>query len=138
MAVSQDLKNNSSIKNSIGAQTVGGGVNGDSADLKNFESLMCVVDVQTGSNDGAYSFTLEESADDSSWSTVADADLEDASDIPADLDDGSVHNFSVGYTGSKRYVRAVVSEDSAATTAPTVSATFVKGHPRYSQGSPLN
>lgn len=124
----QDLHSNVSPAQSIAAQGAGGGITGSSVDLQGFESADIHLNVGSGSNDGTYSVTVQESDDASSWSDVASGDLQDS--LPSDLDTGSDIMSSVGYLGTKRHVRVTVTEDSAAATAPTVAATVVRGAPR--------
>lgn len=125
----QDLHSNISPAQSIAAAGAGGGITGSSVDLQGYEAADIQLNVGSGSNDGTYSVAVEESDDGSTgWSAVASGDLQGS--LPSDLDTGSDIMSSVGYLGTKRHVRVTVTEDSSATTAPTVSATVVRGAPR--------
>jgi len=77
--------------------------------------------------DGSVAVTLEESADNSAWTTVAAPDLQGTAPTIALTDDDTV--FELGYVGSKRYVR-VKAVTSAATAGGTFGAVIVRGFPR--------
>ena len=77
--------------------------------------------------DGSVAVTLEESADNSAWSTVAAPDLQGTAPTVASTDDDKV--FELGYVGSKRYLR-VKAVTSGATSGGTFGAVIVRGYPR--------
>lgn len=99
-----------------------------SATLPGSESLVCVVNVGV-CTDGKYLVSLTESADDSTFTAVAAADLgistlaviNAAADQTVQL---------VGYLGDLRYIKPIVTETSAGSTGVIMSATMVRGHSR--------
>lgn len=135
MGVKQDLHNNVSVTQSIAAVSVGGGVTGSSIDLQNKESLDIQLNVGSGSGDGDYSVDIQESDDDSNWSSVSADDLEGS--FTSNIDSGSDLLERVGYLGSKRYVRVVINENSTGTTAPIAAVNLVAGDLRYAGQAPI-
>lgn len=75
------------------------------ASLANFRSAALVVHVGTVT-DGTHVFTLQESDNDSDWTTVAAANLQGSAISVTSANDERV--FELGYTGSARYLRGVV------------------------------
>lgn len=107
-----------------------GTVNGTSVDLNENKdaSRSAMLIVQSGTiTDGSHAVTLQESDDNSSWSTVAAADLQGSAPTVSSTDDDAL--FELGYKGSKRYLRAVVTT-SGATTGGTLGAVILRGFPR--------
>lgn len=107
-----------------------GTVNGTSVDLHENKdaSRSAMLIVHTGTiTDGSHAVILQESDDNSAWSTVAAVDLQGSAPTIASTDDDVL--FELGYKGSKRYLRASVTT-SAATTGGTFGATIVRAFPR--------
>ncbi|WP_318203022.1 hypothetical protein [Streptomyces sp. SCL15-4] len=107
-----------------------GTVNGTSVDLHENKdaSRSAMLIVHTGTiTDGTHAVVLQESDDNSTWSTVAAADLQGSALSIASTDDDTV--FELGYKGSKRYLRASVTTSSA-TSGGTFGATIVRAFPR--------
>jgi hypothetical protein len=107
-----------------------GTVNGSSVDLNENKdaSRSAMLVVHTGTiTDGSHAIVLQESDDNSSWATVAAADLQGTAPTIASTDDDAI--FELGYKGSKRYLRASVTT-SGATTGGTFGATIVRAFPR--------
>jgi hypothetical protein len=107
-----------------------GTATGTGVDLNenNDNSRSALVVVLAGTmTDGSVAITLEESADNSTWSTVAAPDLQGTAPTIASTDDDKV--FELGYVGSKRYLR-VKAVTSAATSGGTFGAVIVRGIPR--------
>lgn len=91
-------------------------------------SRSALVVVFTGTmTDGSVAVTLEESADNSAWTTVAAPDLQGTAPTIAATDDDKV--FELGYVGSKRYLR-VKAVTTGATSGGTFGAVIVRGFPR--------
>ncbi|QXE36974.1 hypothetical protein KQY30_24945 [Streptomyces sp. GMY02] len=83
--------------------------------------------VHTGTiTDGSHVITLEVSDNGSSWAAAAAADLQGALPTLGTADDDKV--FEVGYTGTKRYLRAVTTP-SGTTTGGVYGATILLGFP---------
>lgn len=107
-----------------------GTVSGTAVDLdeNSDASRSALVVVFAGTlTDGSVAITLEESADNSTWNTVAAPDLQGTAPTVASTDDDKV--FELGYVGSKRYLR-VKAVTSGATSGGTFGAVIVRGFPR--------
>ena len=103
--------------------------NGSSVDMAGAEGLALVINAGV-CTDGKYVVTLEESADNSTFTAVAAADI--SVDTSATINAAADQTTQViGYIGDKRYVRPVITESSAGTTGVVLSATLVKGYPRH-------
>lgn len=118
-----DLKNNLDAKQSVAPAAHTSSVNGTGVDLQNYHGAM--VHIHPGTiTDGTHTPKLQESADNSSFSDVAAADLVGSF---AAIANNTLQR--VGYIGSKRYVRVVVTV-SGATTGGVYGASIVLGSPR--------
>lgn len=73
--------------------------------------------------------SVEESADNSNWSTVAAGNLVGAlTEIDDAAEDPAVQ--VVGYRGSKRYIRAKVTFTGTHTNGMPIAATVIRGYPK--------
>ena len=93
-----------------------GAVNGTTVDryVNDVYYKSATVVVHSGAiTDGTHTVTLEESDNGSAWSTVAAADMQGSPPAITPTDDTKV--YEVGYVGSKRYIRAVLTTGTAAT-----------------------
>jgi len=122
----RDMKNNMDAVNSLTPDAYTASANGSGVDLQGHDSAMVVI--STGSadftdTDEVYTPSVEESDDDVTYTAVAAGDLEGAL---ANIAANSVQR--VGYKGSKRYIRAVLT---VAGTTPSVQAAGIvlRGHP---------
>lgn len=117
----RDLKNNIGVDASISPSgNRNASVNGTGSDLKGFEGAVAVF--QPGTiTDGTHTPKVQESDDNSSFTDVAAADQ---LGTLAALAANTVQR--VGYIGSKRYIRAVVTV-AGATTGGQYSAAIIKG-----------
>ncbi|MEU5111709.1 hypothetical protein AB0G64_09435 [Streptomyces longwoodensis] len=83
--------------------------------------------VHTGAiTDGTHAITLEVSDDNSSWAAADPADLQGALPSIGSADDDKV--YEIGYTGNKRYLRAVTTV-SGTTSGGVYGATVLLGFP---------
>jgi hypothetical protein len=90
-----------------------------------FGSAMLLV--HTGTiTDGTHAITLEVSDDNSSWGAAAAADLQGSLPSIAATDDDKL--YEIGYTGTKRYLRAVTTP-TGTTTGGVYGATILLGFP---------
>lgn len=124
----RDLKSNIKRVPTLAPQSAGAAVNGVGVDRAGFESA--VVSFHCGAIGGTSpSFTLEvqESDDNTTFTAVADKDLQGAEPIVTATNVGALN---VGYAGYKRYVRGIVK--TVAGTSPTllIEASVILGHPR--------
>ena len=102
---------------------------GDIIDTQGFESVTLGLIVGT-TTDGDYTLQLKDSADGTTFTVVADADLlgtEAAASFTADTDDDKI--TKLGYIGIKRYVRAEIVSAST-TTGSVIGAWGVLGDPK--------
>jgi len=117
----RDLKNVIDFANSLApaARTATG--TGTGVDLQGYNGAVVFFHVGT-ITDGTHTPKLQESADNSTFTDVAAADLEGTLAALA-----TSVNQEAGYKGTKRYVRAV-STVSGATTGGVYAASIVRGH----------
>jgi hypothetical protein len=118
----RDQKTILDVKNSLapaGNRTAT--TNGSSADLQAFDAATIVFHAGT-ITDGTHTPKVQDSSDDSTWTDVAAADLVGTL---ANITSNSLQR--VGYIGSKRYVRAVVTVSSAST-GGSYTASVIRGH----------
>lgn len=99
----RDATSNLAVAESIRPQVAAAGVNGETVDLRGADAAMIAVSIGaiTGSG-GDATVTLEESSDGSTWTDVADADIQGTEPT---LAANTAYQF--GYIGTERYVRAV-------------------------------
>lgn len=102
---------------------------GAGVDLAGFERALVVVSSGT-ITDGTHTIEVQESDDNSSFSAVADADLEGTEPAIAAANDDTV--WELGYVGTKRYIRAVVTV-AGATTGGVYGAQVVRLGPSRKQ-----
>lgn len=122
----RDIKNNLDGVSSIDPASVTATTNGSGVDLRDFDGAMIVFQagtVDTGNGDETYAPSIEESDDNSNFSTVAASDLEGAL---VNMTANSVQR--AGYKGAKRFIRAVLTLGG---TTPSInaSALVVRGLP---------
>lgn len=120
------------VNESVRPAVHAGSVNGEGVDLRESNAALIAISIGaiTGSS-GDASVTLEESDDNSTYTDVADADILGAE--PIALADNTAYQF--GYSGTKRYVRAVL--DTAGETNVAGSVTVIRGElDRSPNGAP--
>jgi len=111
----------------VPAARVNGTLNGTGVDLRGYDSAMLVVSFGAYT-DGTHTPSLQHSDDNSSFATVTAAELTAA--FTAVSSAGGANSVQrVGYLGSKRYVRAVLTV-TGATTGALSDASVVRGTPR--------
>lgn len=98
---------------------------GSSSDISEFHAASVLINVDDWT-DGTHEFQVEESDDDSSWSAVADDDLD--GDEPSVSEAGDEGKHRIGYTGNKRYLRVTTSV-SGTTTGADYGVYILKGDP---------
>lgn len=119
----KDMRNDLDIKVGLepGAQTTGA-TNGDDVDTRGYESVTLMFHADTAF---AGTLSLEEGDSTTAYSAAA------ADDIIGTNGDAATAGgiLTLGYTGSKRYVRVV----STCTTAGDASASFILGNPHVAK-----
>lgn len=122
----RDLKNNVAVSKSILPQLMATSVTGSTIDMQGFDSL--VVEIVAGAwTDGTHTFSVLESDDDSTYSAVADADLDGTEPVvDGATDDDQV--YLLGYKGTKRYVKVLNTVTGSPGTGLLAAANGIKGH----------
>lgn len=118
----RDMNSNADVNESVRPAVITGSTNGQGVDLRGADSALIAISVGaiTGSS-GDAGVTLEESDDNSIFTDVADADI--LGTEPAALAANTAYQF--GYSGSKRYVRAVA--DPGGETNVAIAVTIIRG-----------
>lgn len=123
----KDLYNNIGATISLAPAAKTASANGTGVDLQGFDSAVVLIEVGAWT-DGSHAFEVQESDDNSTFTAVADADLQGAEPVvDGATDDDQI--YKIGYTGSKRYIRAVTTV-SGTTTGAVYGVTVAKGHAR--------
>lgn len=129
-----DLASDVKVVSCIDPAALTATADGATVSLEGFNSATFVYNVGT-LTDGSYVIKIEESADDSTWTEVAAADLiGTAAALAADT------NQKLGYRGGHAYVRAGVTV-TGATTGVELYTGVLLGHPQHGaaegSGSPI-
>ncbi len=122
----RDIKNSLSVNQSLAPASRTASANGTGVDTRDYDSVAVVFSLGLYTA-GEFTFDVEESDDDVTYTSVASDDLQGTLPTLGSTDDDNVDSI-VGYSGSQRYVRAV-----CATGSPTGDAVFgatvVLSHP---------
>ncbi len=100
---------------------------GTGVDLRGFDSAMILVSFGT-CTDGTHTPSVQHSMDNSTYTNVSAGDLDGAFSAATSASGGNAVQ-AVGYVGTQRYVRVVMTV-SGATTGALSSAVVVAGTPR--------
>lgn len=124
--MNRDMKSNIDLVESLAPASRTAAVNGTGVDLRGYDSAMVII--QRGAAGGtspSFTFEVQESDDDSTYTAVADADLDGTEPVVT----AAGAAVRIGYKGAKRYLRAAITAVSG--TSPTLlcSAAVVRGHP---------
>ncbi|XKM40332.1 hypothetical protein A4U53_030850 [Rhizobium ruizarguesonis] len=117
----RDLYNNISVAASVAPAVLTATGTGTGVDARGFQSVTAVINTGAIVAAGLFTPKLQESDDNSAWSDVAAADLLGSF---ANLAASAVQR--VGYKGSKRYVRVVLTYVSG--TSIAAGAVVILGH----------
>ena len=118
----KDLKNDISVQPGLMPQDLTtGSTNGVDCDTRGFESVTL-----SALTDSAFAgtFTVQEGDSTTAYSTAASDDIIGTNGVAVTATAGG-NEKTLGYTGSKRYVRVVA----ACTTAGEAAASFILGNP---------
>lgn len=118
-----DIKQTQDVQNSLAPAARTASANGSGVDLANFASATVVFVVGT-ITDGTHTPSVEESDDNTAFTAVAAADLIGSISALA-----SNTNQRVGYRGTKRHLRAVVTV-AGATTGGVYAGVVIRGDGR--------
>jgi hypothetical protein len=123
----RDLKSNIKPVQSLVPINRSAAANGSGVDTLGFNSASVVF--LTGAIGGTatptFTFEMQESADNATFTAVADADLRGVEPVVTAANTVA----QVGYIGNKRYIRAVLKTVAGTTPTLDCSATVILGHP---------
>lgn len=126
--ISLELDPGASIKpQSLSAAAIGSGVN-----LQGCEAALIVV--SNGAATTPATIQIQESADDSTYTVVADSDLIGLTGNASGVEQTASTIVKASYVGEQQYVRVNVLTGAS---AAFVSAEVVRGHLRYAGGEPV-
>lgn len=124
----RDLLHNTMVTTSLQpAARTNGTATGTAVDLRGYDAAMFVVSFGTYT-DGTHTPSVQHSTDGSTYTTAATTDL-DGTFSAVSSGAGSNTVQMVGYIGSARYVRVVMTT-SGATTGALSTASVIAGRPR--------
>lgn len=118
----RDIVHNIAAVQSIAPADIAATTNGSSIDLLGFDSVAFIVTTGVRTASGAFTLTLEESDDNSTFTAVAEAHYQ--APVSGNLAANSM--AKVGYRGFKRYVRPVLTKGSG--TSIFASVVAIKGN----------
>jgi hypothetical protein len=126
----RDIKSNIKVVPSLAPASLTAAANGAGVDLRGFDSAC--VEFNGGAIGGttpSYTFSVQESDDNTTFTAVAEADLQGAAPIITTTNAGVT---VVGYIGAKRYIRAAATTVTG--TSPTLlcAASVILGNPSLS------
>jgi hypothetical protein len=120
----RDLRSNIDAVNTLSPAARNATANGTGVDCRGFEGAMAVVQFGTWT-DGTHTPSLQESDDNSTFTAVAAVDqIGTFTAVSSAAGNNTVQR--VGYSGTKRYLRVVMTV-ATATTGALSSATVVRG-----------
>jgi hypothetical protein len=143
----RDLGNNLAPVVSLLPQLASGSgttTNSTGVDLVGFEGALMVLSAgaegDTLSGSLYYTVKLQDSADNSAWADVVDADVTDvtlASGVWLTLDAAAdvSQSYGIGYIGGKQYVRANIVRTGNHATGTPLSVVVIKGYPHHAGGA---
>lgn len=122
----RDLENRLNVAQSLAPAARTASANGTGVDLANYDGA--VVEITTGTiTDGTHTVEVQESADNATFTAVADADLIGSEPAIGAADDNVI--YKIGYIGTKRYLRGAVTV-AGATTGGVYGINVIRGYPR--------
>ena len=122
-----DLKSEIKMKISLAKAAKTASANGASAEVNEFHGACFVVDIGAWT-DGTHTYAMQESDDNSTFTAIADGDLDGTEPVISDdsQDDTQVY---IGYKGNKRYLRVALTV-AGATTGAVSGAYLLYGYPK--------
>jgi hypothetical protein len=123
------LKLDLSVASSVRHDRQASAANGSTVDLSGYEGAMALLDVAAlGGTSPTATYQLQESDDGSTFSAVSTTDLGGDTQPAAFSAAGTV---TLGYYGSKRYLRWALTALSGTSPTVTASGTIVRGYARH-------
>lgn len=126
----RDAYNSVTLRETLAIATRTASANGTSVDRATNGSMFqdAMVVVHTGViTDGTHTVDVQESDDNTAWSSVAASELQGTEPVIAAADDNKL--FVIGYKGQKRYLRVVLTT-AGTTSGGTLGATVLLANPR--------
>lgn len=127
MMATVDLYNNLSAATTLAPAVRTESANGTGVDLQGYEGALVIVQAGTVT-DGTHTIEVQESIDNSTFTAVSDGDLQGTEPAITSSNDEAV--YEIGYRGTKRYIRAVVTVTGSPSTGGVYGALVVRGNPR--------
>ncbi|ABE62536.1 conserved hypothetical protein [Nitrobacter hamburgensis X14] len=120
----RDIANNIGVAQTLAPVDYAATTKGTAVDLQGFNSAAVIVNTGAITSAGLYVVSLQESdtTTDGDFANVAAGDL--VGTLPASL--AATSTYKQGYTGNKRYIRAVITKTSG--TSIVAGAVVVKGN----------
>jgi hypothetical protein len=125
----KDIKSDLGVSQSIAPQAVTATTNGTGIDLQGFNAALAVIDLGTfGGTTPTATIAIQESADNSTFTDVANADLLGGDQL-AEIDTSNdVAVYKRGYKGTKRYLRVAVTAIGGTSPSLPMAAQIIRGH----------
>lgn len=125
---SQDLESNIDFAQSLAPASQTAAVNGTGIDLRGYASAMALISAgAAGGTTPSFTFEVQESGDDVTYTPVADADLQGTE--PVITAGNEAHR--IGYKGGKRYLRVAITAVSGTSPTLVCEGGIVRGHPNH-------
>lgn len=124
--MSRDIYNQLSAAQSIAPAAIKASANGTGVDLNGFQGAEVLIHAGAWT-DGSHAFEVQHSDDNSSFAAVPDSALQ-GTEPTIDSGAGGGTVYEIGYFGTKRYLRVIVTV-TGATTGAIYGAAIVRGAP---------
>lgn len=125
----RDIKSNIKLVPSIAPQSLTAAANGAGVDVRGFDAA--AVEFNAGATSGttpSFIFAVQESDDNATFTDVAAANLQGVAPTVTTTNAGIT---TVGYIGTKRYIRAIAKTVTGTTPTLLASASVVLGRPSW-------
>lgn len=125
--MSRDIYSNVSTAQSLAPAARTATANGTGVDLTGYDAARVIIDCGTWT-DGTFTFEVQDSSDDSTYTAVADAYLLGTEPVvDAGAEDDQI--YEVGYIGTQKYLRVRVVVTASPATGMVFGASIVRGNP---------
>lgn len=101
---------------------------GSTIDCLGYDAVEILIDSGT-CTDGTHTVSLTESSDDTTYTAVAAGDLEGT--FPAIITTNDDQCYTVGYRGTKRYLRPVITVSGSPGTGAIIGIAALRGRKKY-------
>ena len=124
-----DIKNSLDVLGSLAPASRTTTANGTGVDLANYDAACVVINAGTaGGTTPSFTFEVQESDDNSTFTAVANADLDGTEPVVTTANDDTI--YTIGYHGIKRYIRVAITAASGTTPTLLSSAVVIRGKGR--------